>query len=233
MAFDAKEHLINLNRDQYGNEREPARLYLPVAKRLIWFRDEHPDWSISTTPIELDIGSGYVVFHATIANGEGRVMAEATKMETAKGFGDYVEKAETGAIGRALAMCGFGTQFAPELDEGERIVDSPQQRKVGTQPASGNGQPSVEERGKCVEWITKGWKEREAFDAAFKTTARRWNSMQHFAELQGFQAELPEGPPSKAVSLWLSEAPIPDLHAYAKHNAHRLREEQAKAKEAA
>lgn len=29
------------------------------------------------------------------------------------------------AVGRALAMLGYGTQFAPELDEGDRIVDSP------------------------------------------------------------------------------------------------------------
>ena len=47
-------------------------------------------------------------------------------METARGFPDYVEKAETGAIGRALGVLGYGTQFAPEFDEGtERIVDSP------------------------------------------------------------------------------------------------------------
>ena len=40
-------------------------------------------------------------------------------------FADYLEKAETRAVGRALAMCGYGTQFAPELEERERIVDSP------------------------------------------------------------------------------------------------------------
>ncbi len=34
----------------------------------------------------------------------------------------------TGAVGRALAMCGYGTQFSPELDEagGGRFADSPQ-----------------------------------------------------------------------------------------------------------
>jgi hypothetical protein len=36
-----------------------------------------------------------------------------------------MEKAETGAIGRALALIGYGTQFAPEMDEEDRIVDSP------------------------------------------------------------------------------------------------------------
>ena len=37
-----------------------------------------------------------------------------------------MEKAETGSIGRALALLGYGTQFcADELDEGDRIVDAP------------------------------------------------------------------------------------------------------------
>ena len=36
-----------------------------------------------------------------------------------------MEKSETGAIGRALANLGYGTQFAPDLDEQDRIVDSP------------------------------------------------------------------------------------------------------------
>jgi len=48
------------------------------------------------------------------------------KFEDAVGFADFREKAETGAIGRALALIGYGTQFcADELDEGARIVDSP------------------------------------------------------------------------------------------------------------
>jgi hypothetical protein len=53
------------------------------------------------------------------------VIATSHKHESAAGFGDYREKAETGAIGRALALCGYGTQFAPEFDEEERLADSP------------------------------------------------------------------------------------------------------------
>jgi hypothetical protein len=41
-------------------------------------------------------------------------------------FPEFMEKAETGALGRALALIGYGTQFcADDLDEGDRIVDSP------------------------------------------------------------------------------------------------------------
>ena len=41
------------------------------------------------------------------------------------GFPDYIEKAETGAMGRALAMCGYGTLQAWEFDEQERSADTP------------------------------------------------------------------------------------------------------------
>lgn len=116
MTFDVKKHLIKV---QGGRE------YLPVAARLVWFRQEHPDWGIETRPVEIDVEKGYAVFEAIVYNVDGKLMAKGTKMETARGFADYIEKAETGSIGRALAVCGFGTQFAPELEEGERIVDSP------------------------------------------------------------------------------------------------------------
>jgi len=61
---------------------------------------------------------------AIAKNGRGGI-GTGTKSENAASFADFGEKAETGAIGRALAALGYGTQFAPELDEGHRIVDSP------------------------------------------------------------------------------------------------------------
>ena len=48
-------------------------------------------------------------------------------------------------MGRALALCGFGTQFSPELDEvgGGRLADSPQPmgggRYGGNSGGSGGG----------------------------------------------------------------------------------------------
>ena len=50
--------------------------------------------------------------------------ATAKKRETEMGFPDYIEKAETGAIGRALAMCGYGTLQAPEFDKQDRPADA-------------------------------------------------------------------------------------------------------------
>ena len=62
---------------------------------------------------------------AIIKDATGRIIATARKKETEVGFPDYIEKAETGAIGRALAMCGYGTLQAPEFDESDRLADTP------------------------------------------------------------------------------------------------------------
>ncbi len=97
--------------------------YLPVAPRIAWFRRDHPDWSIIIKSEEL--ANKGVVMKAIIRNSDTRIIATARIMETEIGFSDYIEKAETGALGRALAMCGYGTLQAPEFDEGERIADSP------------------------------------------------------------------------------------------------------------
>ena len=72
---------------------------------------------------------GVCVFRAVVKDGLGGI-ATGTKSEKGVSFADFIEKSETGAIGRALAALGYGTQFtADELDEGQRIVDSPQARK--------------------------------------------------------------------------------------------------------
>ena len=120
MKFSPSEHLIQLK----------GRDYLQVAWRLVWFREDHPDWSIDTVMTHYDPESKHAIFKATISDANGLQKSSGTGSESAKDFGDYIEKAETKAVGRALAMLGYGTQFcADELDEGERIVDSPINRK--------------------------------------------------------------------------------------------------------
>jgi uncharacterized protein (DUF3820 family) len=101
-----------------------GREYLEVKYRLVWFREEHPDWAIETELLSVTDQSAYA--RAAIKDESGRVIATSHKFESKKGFPDFIEKAETGSIGRALALIGYGTQFcADELDEGERIVDAP------------------------------------------------------------------------------------------------------------
>lgn len=120
--FNPKEHMMKLK----------GKDYLEVKWRLVWFREDHPDYGIHTELIEMD--DKHAVFRAAITNAEGRHVSSGTGSESVKDFGDFIEKAETKAVGRALAMLGYGTQFDPDLEEGNRIVDAPVEFKK-TAPA--------------------------------------------------------------------------------------------------
>ena len=128
-AFDPHPHLIRLGGKQY----------LPVQARLLWLRTEHPDADLTTDMVEHVYGE-YAVFRAHVAI-PGRGSASAYGSESRSDFPDYLEKASTKAVGRALAALGFGTQFACDLDEGTRLADAPVARVNGG--ATGY-QPSVE-----------------------------------------------------------------------------------------
>ena len=97
--------------------------YLQVAHRLVWFREERPNWSLETDFLTLT--DSHAIAKAIVKDEQGRIIATAHKREDKGHFADFLEKAETSAIGRALALVGYGTQFAEELDEESRIVDSP------------------------------------------------------------------------------------------------------------
>jgi len=102
--------------------------YLMVAYRIQWFNEVVKSFRINTSfPV---LTSEETVAQSTIEvlDESGKVIRTAmgTKRETKKDFSDHTEKAETGAIGRAITMLGYGTQFAlADLDEGDRIIDSP------------------------------------------------------------------------------------------------------------
>lgn len=117
--------------------------YLEVKYRIVWFREERPDWSIETEFTHMADKSACA--KATVRDSSGRVVATSHKIEAASHFPDFAEKAETGAIGRALALLGYGTQFCgDEMDEGARIVDSPVSNGLGihpSQPEPGDGIP--------------------------------------------------------------------------------------------
>lgn len=112
--FNPNEHMMKLK----------GKDYLQVMWRLVWFREDHPDWSLDANVLEMD--AEHAVFKAVVCDENGVQKSVGHGSESKRDFGDFLEKAETKAVGRALAMLGYGTQFAAdELDEGERIVDSP------------------------------------------------------------------------------------------------------------
>jgi hypothetical protein len=110
--------------------------YLPVAARVFLARQDHPDWQIVTKVLSKGSGldDSYHVY-AVVYDASGNPLASAHKRVRTEGKGPAaqfpVETAETGAIGRALALCGYGT-LSGDLDEGEQISDAPVGKKDRT-----------------------------------------------------------------------------------------------------
>jgi hypothetical protein len=118
-----------------------GKQYLPARARINWMRggdpEAHPDWGVHTVLMEHTQGKrtapgkvtgGYALVAASITDERGRTISTAMKTEYSENFADYVEKAETGAIARALAVAGYGTESALDLDEGyeqDRPADAP------------------------------------------------------------------------------------------------------------
>lgn len=121
--------------------------YLEVKWRLVWLRDLHPEADIATELVShTDQGA---IFRAKVSI-PGGGSATGYGSESFNDFREYIEKAETKAIGRALAALGFGTQFCPDFEFGAssgRVVDSPIEfastrgRQLNGNP--GGGQRSV------------------------------------------------------------------------------------------
>ncbi len=143
MSFDPKKHLISLK----------GKDYLPVAARLVWLNDEAKRYSIQTRIVQLEETFGIVEATVSILDETGQTIktASAMKREDRQHFSDFLEKSETGAIGRALGMLGYGTQFAPEFDElltpEPRMVDAPQTKTQPkpTQPMQAATKPDVKQ----------------------------------------------------------------------------------------
>jgi hypothetical protein len=105
--------------------------YLLAADRIRWFREENPTGVLKSTMLALS-GEGqdeYCIFSAEvlIKTDQGMMLiAQAHKRESRKDFPDFIEKCQTSAYARALALAGYGTQFAAdELDEKDRLADAP------------------------------------------------------------------------------------------------------------
>lgn len=92
-----------------------GKQYQTVAYRVHQFRQDHPDWSLTSDMIER--AEDCVVMRAMIANDQGRVLATGFAEEYRKSSQinrtSALENAETSAIGRALAALGYGgTEYA-------------------------------------------------------------------------------------------------------------------------
>lgn len=120
-AFDPTQYLSKFdNRD-----------YLEVKWRLLWLRTEHPDARMTTEIVQHNEEGGFALFRAEVEVPAGG-KATGWGSETVRDFHDYIEAAETKALGRALAALGYGTQFCQDFDftanarpGAAQVVDAP------------------------------------------------------------------------------------------------------------
>lgn len=132
MADETKQEVVEKGFDPrpYLQDMKGGKKYLGVAPRIMLFRERcavEDSWSIITELVEGGFQEGFAVFKASIINPCGVVVSMGYKTEDRQGFSEFYEKAETGAVGRALAAAGFGTIYAEELDRVDGgLCDSPQ-----------------------------------------------------------------------------------------------------------
>lgn len=123
MAFNPEKHLTDLR----------GKKYLETKWRIAWFREAHPRGQIGTEIINVEP----LVMKATICDENGVILAtghgSAKEKAGAVWSGREIEKAETAAIGRALAHAGYGTQFTGESDA-DNLADSPVERRQPPRP---------------------------------------------------------------------------------------------------
>lgn len=174
-AFDPTRYLTKVS----------GRDYLEVKWRLVWLRSVHPDAQIETELVEHR--NNMAVFRARVTIPSG-ASATGWGSEGTEDFGDYLEKAETKALGRALAALGFGTQFCWDFDFGadqQRIVDSPvdiRAARDGSRPSQGIRQEATPRQIKYLHAVARevgltndGLEERaqQAFGSAVAELSRR------------------------------------------------------------
>lgn len=144
--FNPNEHLRQFERRQKQLDGSYATVtidYLDVKWRIVWFREEHPEGTINTELLSTP-GVSPAVVRATVTLANG-VSATGLGQCDEESWGDWLEKAETRSIGRALALLGYGTQFCEEFDE--IISDSPvesRRQRPASQSSGRSGSSSSE-----------------------------------------------------------------------------------------
>lgn len=113
--------------------------YFKPRGRLLWFRSVHPAPEGRLTTDFLHVGDHTIVTVSVWADGTVIAMGSATVREWSKGGAPRdVEKAETAALGRALAHAGFGTEQAFDMDDSDHLSDSPVTTPTGPPPPRQN-----------------------------------------------------------------------------------------------
>ncbi|GBD19451.1 hypothetical protein HRbin27_01957 [bacterium HR27] len=120
MTFEPRKHLL---------KTRGGRDHLEARWRIVWLRRHHPDARVITELIQLDREQGFALFRAVVEI-PGGGSATGWGSESAADFSDYIEKAETKALSRALRALGYGTESALEEEETSDGLPETQRRAI-------------------------------------------------------------------------------------------------------
>lgn len=125
-TFNPSKHVTKITRkDRDGRGGGGSYDYLTVKWRLVWLRKAYPQATIRTEPHVIDEQGA--IFRAEVTLPEGG-SATGWGSRAVNSGGDFIEKAETRALGRALAALGFGTEAADEFDDDDPADDDDRER---------------------------------------------------------------------------------------------------------
>lgn len=160
---DARGHLDETRTlpDPVSPGSRGGQEYLDVRHRLLRFRNDHPDGSVSTDHVRLD--DDLAVFKATVEI-PGGGSATGHGSETSRDSEHYIEDAETRALGRALHALGYEAKSTGTDD----VVGSAGKRKIAPHPSAPPTGRGDAHRGDREEY-------RDGEDAADYSWSAFWN----------------------------------------------------------
>jgi hypothetical protein len=140
-----------------GPTRDRFEDYVPVAERLERFYERYPDGRITTSIVQHDLETGFVLMRAEVFRSPDDAQPAATghafevRGESYVNKTSYVENAETSSVGRALAMLGFevkrGIASREELQKTARMQpESQPARAAATARPEASARPEGAER---------------------------------------------------------------------------------------
>lgn len=147
-------------------ENDRLKDYIPVAERVEQFYADNPQGRITTEILELHQETGFVLMKASVYRSPDDIAPSATGHAfEVRGDGfvnktSFVENCETGAVGRALALCGYevkrGIASREEMQKADRMPQNVTQMPATNQPTV-NESPSS-------DWLCTAQTRREILD---------------------------------------------------------------------